>query len=230
MSEAMEAKTSLLLIDEDTSATNFMVRDRLMARIVLPGEEPITPFLSRIRDLYEKSGISTILVAGSSGAYFYAADTILQMDRYVPKDITKRVKDVLAGESVPEEVLLRAADYALPDTDRPYRINSVLRKTDRLKIKTLSVDSFLIDHDEVNLRGLSQIADREQTQTLAAILRYMELHLLDGKKSLSRAVSEMTELLAEKGLEVLFDGSYAANGLCEVRPQEIFCTLNRYRK
>ena len=181
-------------------------------------------------DLYEKSGISTILVAGSSGAYFYAADTILQMDRYVPKDITKRVKDVLAGESVPEEVLLRAADYALPDTDRPYRINSALRKTDRLKIKTLSVDSFLIDHDEVNLRGLSQIADREQTQTLAAILRYMELHLLDGTKSLSRAVSEMTELLAEKGLEVLFDGSYAANGLCEVRPQEIFCTLNRYRK
>lgn len=230
VSEAMEAKTSLLLIDEDTSATNFMVRDRLMARIVLPGEEPITPFLSRIRDLYEKSGISTILVAGSSGAYFYAADTILQMDRYVPKDITKQVKDVLAGESVPEEVLLRAGDYALPDTDRPYRINAALRKTDRLKIKTLSVDSFLIDHDEVNLRGLSQIADREQTQTLAAILRYMELHLLDGKKSLSRAVSEMTELLQEKGLEILFDGSYAANGLCEVRPQEIFCTLNRYRK
>lgn len=230
VSEAMEAKTSLLLIDEDTSATNFMVRDRLMARIVLPGEEPITPFLSRIRDLYEKSGISTILVAGSSGAYFYAADTILQMDRYVPKNITKRVKDVLAGESVPEEVLLRAADYALPDTDRPYRIKNALRKTDRLKIKTLSVDSFLIDHDEVNLRGLSQIADREQTQTLAAILRYMELHLLDGKKSLSRAVSEMTALLAVKGLEVLFDGSYAANGLCEVRPQEIFCTLNRYRK
>ena len=76
--EGIEAGSDVFLIDEDTTATNFMVRDELMQQIITREKEPITPFLERIRDLYEKGGISTILVAGSSGSYFYAADTISQ--------------------------------------------------------------------------------------------------------------------------------------------------------
>lgn len=91
--EAIEAGSELFLIDEDTSATNFMVRDELMQNIVTRDKEPITPFLERVTDLYKQSGISTILVAGSSGAYFYAADTILQMDCYHTKEITDTVKE-----------------------------------------------------------------------------------------------------------------------------------------
>ena len=79
--EAMEAGASLLLMDEDTSATNFMIRDELMQRVIHRDMEPITPFLDRIRELYDGYGISTILVAGSSGAYFHIADHIIQMDR-----------------------------------------------------------------------------------------------------------------------------------------------------
>ena len=90
--ESMEAGTSLFLIDEDTSATNFMIRDELMQRVIHREMEPITPFIERIRELYEKQGISTVIVAGSSGAYFHIADTILQMDRYEPKDITGYAK------------------------------------------------------------------------------------------------------------------------------------------
>ena len=86
--EGMESGAKVFLIDEDTCATNFMIRDELMQRVVCRDEEPITPFIERARFLYEKCGISSVLVAGSSGAYFYIADTILQMDRYVPKDIT----------------------------------------------------------------------------------------------------------------------------------------------
>ncbi len=92
--EAIEAGTSLLLIDEDTSATNFMVRDELMQRVVNRSEEPITPFLERACFLYEKFGVSTILVAGSSGAYFHIADVIIQMEQYIPKDITEYAKEV----------------------------------------------------------------------------------------------------------------------------------------
>lgn len=77
--EGMEAETSCFLIDEDTSATNFLVRDAFMQRVVSGDQEPITPFIARVRDLYEKVGISTILVAGSSGAFFHVADTIIQM-------------------------------------------------------------------------------------------------------------------------------------------------------
>ena len=90
--ESMEAGASLLLIDEDTSATNFMVRDALMQRVIHRDMEPITPFIDRIQALYRDQGISTILVAGSSGAYFHVADRIIQMDRYLPRDITVRAK------------------------------------------------------------------------------------------------------------------------------------------
>ena len=79
--EGLEAGTRLFLIDEDTSATNFMVRDDLMQHVIHTDQEPITPFLERARDLYEQSGVSTILVAGSSGAFFYIADYVIQMDR-----------------------------------------------------------------------------------------------------------------------------------------------------
>ena len=83
------------MIDEDTSATNFMVRDALMQRVISREKEPITPFIERMRVLYEQAGISTILVAGSSGAFFYEADRVIQMDRYHVVDITDKVREHL---------------------------------------------------------------------------------------------------------------------------------------
>ena len=78
--EGIEAGSRVFLLDEDTSATNFMVRDAFMQRLIAPDKEPITPFLERVRDLYTQTGISTVLVAGSSGAFFHIADTVIQMD------------------------------------------------------------------------------------------------------------------------------------------------------
>ncbi|MDE6701968.1 MAG: ABC-ATPase domain-containing protein, partial [Acetatifactor sp.] len=98
--EAVESGSKLLLIDEDTSATNFMIRDRLMQQVVSPGEEPITPFIERVNSLYEDLGISTILVAGSSGSYFHVADTVIQMKEYVPGDITETAKKAAAEFAV----------------------------------------------------------------------------------------------------------------------------------
>ncbi len=97
--EAMESGARTLLIDEDTSATNFMVRDALMQYVVHGDKEPIIPFSDRVRELYEKSGVSVILVAGSSGAYFHKADLVIQMDQYVPVDITQKAKE--AAEKFP---------------------------------------------------------------------------------------------------------------------------------
>ena len=110
--EAIEAKSQVLLIDEDTSATNFMVRDELMQRVIHREMEPITPFIERIRELYENYGISTVIVAGSSGAYFHIADSIIQMDRYVPKDITvlaKKEAENFPQISVPEQLAKKPA-------------------------------------------------------------------------------------------------------------------------
>ena len=92
IAEGIEAGIQLLLLDEDTSATNFMVRDTFMQQVISREKEPITPFLERTGDLFEQAGISTILVAGSSGAFFHIADTIIQMDNYHALDITKKGK------------------------------------------------------------------------------------------------------------------------------------------
>lgn len=112
--EGIEAGAAAFLIDEDTSATNFMLRDELMQKIVSRDKEPITPFIERARDLYEKAGISTVLVAGSSGAYFYIADTVIQMDSYRPLDITEQVKKACEAYREISSPALTAPGFSLP--------------------------------------------------------------------------------------------------------------------
>ena len=114
--ESIEAGTRAFLIDEDTSATNFMLRDDLMQRIVSRDKEPITPFIERARDLYKQAGISTVLVAGSSGAYFFIADTIIQMDAYRPFDITEMVKNACEQEA--SKPAIQAPRFKLPTVGR----------------------------------------------------------------------------------------------------------------
>ena len=236
--EAISSGTQLLLIDEDTSATNFMVRDELMARVVAGDKEPITPFISRIRDLYEKSGVSTILVAGSSGAFFHVADTVIQMDRYVPLEITAAAKaaaasDAASGTSAAASstaTVYRAADFSLPEAVRIPNKNSALLREGRVKVKVLSDDSFLLSRDEVDLRGLEQLVDREQIAALAHILKYAELHLIDGRLSFDRVLDRILELAESGGPEEWFDGSTVRCGLAYVRRAEIAGMINRYRK
>ena len=232
--ESVEAGAKLLLIDEDTSATNFMVRDELMARVVSGDKEPITPFISRIRDLYEKAGISTILVAGSSGAFFHVADTVVQMDRYIPVEITERAKEAAlavdsGSGSAPADVY-RASGFRLPSAPRIPSKNKALLREGRIKTKVLSNNSFLLAHDELDLRGLEQLVDREQAAALALVLKYMELHLIDGQTPFDEVVDRMLALIDSRGLEELFDGSVVRCGLASVRRAEIAGMLNRYRK
>lgn len=119
--ESIEAGSGLFLIDEDTSATNFMVRDDFMQQVISREKEPITPFLERAKELYEKAGVSTILVAGSSGAFFYIADRILQMDCYRPVDITERVKSLCKEHKEPRT---QAPGFAVPEYSQPLKVKN----------------------------------------------------------------------------------------------------------
>lgn len=232
--ESVQAGAKLLLIDEDTSATNFMVRDELMARVVSGDKEPITPFISRIRDLYEEAGVSTILVAGSSGAFFHVADTVIQMDRYIPVEITERAKAAASGpDFAPVSAsagVYRASGFRLPSAPRIPSKNKALLREGRIKTKVLSNNSFLLAHDELDLRGLEQLVDREQAAALALVLKYMELHLIDGQTPFDEVVDRMLALIDSRGLEEVFDGSVVRCGLAGVRKAEIAGMLNRYRK
>lgn len=126
--EAYEAGARALLIDEDTFATNFMVRDALMEAVVAREFEPITPFVERVRDLWERAGVSSIIVAGSSGAYFSVADAVLQMDRYRVHDITAHARAICMELEAPATP--RAAGFTLPAGNRAIAVAPVAPGTD----------------------------------------------------------------------------------------------------
>lgn len=229
--EAMESGSHLLLIDEDTSASNFMVRDALMESVVSRSCEPITPLIHRIRQLYEDWDISTILVAGSSGAFFEKADHIIQMDRYVPAEITRLAKEksrlyfqnmaAAPGENVPKA--------ALPDFNRCPRI-PLGSRDERLKIRVNGRDSVSVNKETIDLRYVEQLSDSEQLMTLGYLLSYASKHLANGQKTITTIVDELEKLLREKGLAAVCEGSYLPAGLAMPRRQEIFACINRYRR
>lgn len=229
--EAMESGSHLLLIDEDTSASNFMVRDALMESVVSRSCEPITPLIHRIRQLYEDWDISTILVAGSSGAFFEKADHIIQMDRYVPAEITRLAKEksrlyfqnmaAAPGENVPKA--------ALPDFNRCPRI-PLGSRDERIKIRVNGRDSVSVNKETIDLRYVEQLTDSEQLMTLGYLLSYTSKHLANGKKTITNIVDELEKLLSEKGLAAVCEGSYLPAGLAMPRRQEIFACINRYRR
>ena len=224
--ESIEAGTSLLLIDEDTSATNFMIRDELMQRVIHRDMEPITPFIERIRELYEEYGISTVIVAGSSGAYFHIADSIIQMDRYVPKDITayaKKEADSFPMISVPEE------PAAQPDFKRCPRPGAAFKGNDRIKMKTMGREAVMINKETIDLRYVEQITDSEQVTALGYCMRYAQRHILDGRKDLRQVVDELERVMQKGSLAALCENASGVSCVAMPRRQEIFACFNRYR-
>lgn len=225
--EAMESGSSLLLMDEDTSATNFMIRDRLMQQVISGEEEPITPFIERVNSLYEDFGISSILVAGSSGSYFHTADKIIQMKEYVPIDITEKAK-----KAASEFALFETARTAFPESvkERIPKPDIALKREERLKIKAFGKDEISIAKNAVELRYLEQIKDEEQTMALGFLLKQLQINLLDGKRTLAQAIDILEEQLDTKGMESLFAKGEVSASLARPRRQEIFACINRYRR
>lgn len=225
--EAAESGSRLLLIDEDTSATNFMIRDQLMSQVITPFEEPITPFISRVRSLYTDLGISTVIVAGSSGSYFHVADRVIQMKEYVPYDITRKAKQAaeafpsMTGEKVPFPSFTKRR---VPKPD------PVIQKEDRVKLKAMGTSELMLSRECVELRYLEQLKDQEQTLALAYLLRYVEKKLFDGKKSLEEIGMLLEKQLREQGMESLFERGETIASLARPRKQEIMACINRYRR
>lgn len=224
--EAMEAGCMTLLMDEDTSATNFMIRDELMQRVVNRESEPIIPFIDRVEELYRVYGISTILVAGSSGAYFHKADCILQMKQYEPVDITEFAKNEAAAYPI---VTAPEKEHRALEENRVAKPDMSLRKDDRIKLKIMGKDGFSFNRETVDLRYVEQLTDTEQLAALAYLLKYAELHLFDGKKNLKDVVEQLEQKLMTEGLAAVCESSYVPTGLAMPRKQEIFACINRYR-
>lgn len=239
--EALEAGSRVFLVDEDTSATNFMVRDALMEAVVSGEHEPITPFVERVRDLWERAGVSCVIVAGSSGAFFSVADRVIQMDRYAALDITERVRRVCAELVVSPAP--RAARFALPSAERRVRIGcgdtgrvrgrkgrGGSDRPARLKVRARGLDELEVGSGAADMRLVEQLVDPEQTASLAGLVRMAsERGLLDGTLTLAEVVDAAFAILRDEGWGVLDGHGEAACGYALPRPQELACCLDRWR-
>lgn len=225
--EAMESGSRVFFIDEDTSATNFMIRDELMQRVVHRDVEPITPFVERVQELYEEYGISTVLVAGSSGSYFHKADCVIQMNRYVPEEITALAKQeakafpLPAGDVPPMEK---------PHFDRKIPVDRKFSSENRVKTKTMGMDGISINRENIDLRYLEQLVDTEQLNALAQLMVYIRRQVADGKTAFPELIGRVQDVLSESGFEKICGGNYLPGNLAVPRKQEIFACVNRWRE
>ena len=236
--EALEAGARTLLIDEDTSATNFMVRDALMEAVVAPDREPITPFAERVRGLWKRFGVSCVLVMGSSGAFFPVADCVVQMDGYHALDVTERVRAVcrergvgIAGDDAPGADAGRAAFQA---SERRMELpGRAFRRDGRgrgPKVRAHGLDGFSAGSGEADLRLVEQLVDAEQVAALAQMVRVLgEERALDGSRGLAEVVGELYRRLERDGWQLLSPYGDTGCGLALPRPQELHCALNRFR-
>lgn len=222
--EGIESGTKLFLIDEDTSATNFMIRDSVMQQLVSKDKEPITPFIDVARRLYKQKGISTILVAGSSGDFFDIADLVIQMDNYEPYEVTKKAKALSRGITNVNENLKVDIDF-----NRVILKGTIESSPKGVKVKTLGKDGISINKENIDLRAVEQIVDNEQLNTIGAIMKYAENKLMGKNLTLAQIADNITEELKNNliGIENI-KGGYGSFAI--VRKQEIMCAYNRYRK
>ncbi len=225
--EGIESHTSLFLIDEDTSATNFMIRDDIMQKLVCKDKEPITPFIDIVKSLYEKLNISTIIVVGSSGDYFDIADRVIQIDSYKPKDVTSEAKSLSKG-TILDRINNQNLDMSI-NFNRHVRKGSIESSHKGVKIKAMGNDSLIINKETIDLRNVEQIVDFEQVAALGYIMKFAEDNFINNQKTLREVVSDILDYISTNGLISISQVNYGNGSLAMPREQEIISCFNRYR-
>lgn len=222
--ESLEVGSRLLLMDEDTCATNFMIRDSVMRRLVPDDSEPITPFIDRVRQLYDDQGVSTILVMGGAGDYFGVADTVVWMNEYHPVDVTDKALELIERRENPRgqnlEPAVRIPDQNSVDPTRRNRTKTRARGTEEINFGTENID----------LRQVEQIVDASQTRGIAEILVYARNRgLIDGEKSISEILDAIDSVLDEKPIDVVSGFKGHPGDFARPRRFEVGAALNRLR-
>ncbi|CAM2733540.1 ABC-ATPase domain-containing protein [Corynebacterium jeikeium] len=226
--EAHAAGACALLIDEDTSATNFMIRDRLMQRLVPNNKEPITPFVQRVRSLYDATSVSTVLIAGGSGAYLRLADTVIAMDAYRPSEVTARAHEIALERQTPvdTEDAQEAGEFQHITAERVLARGTL---SSRKPPKPRGLSTISVDRSDIDLSAVGQLVAPSQTAAIAAALAWLSKNA-DGQTPLVDLVARLEQQITEKGLAVLTPGRDHPGHLSRPRGAEILAAANRYRE
>jgi predicted ABC-class ATPase len=223
--EALEVGVSALLVDEDTSATNFMIRDRRMQALIAKAQEPITPFVDKIDSLYRDYGVSTILVMGGSGDYFDVADTVIAMTQYEPQDVTERaiaIAKTYATERTPEG----GSQFGALTLRIPQQLRSPSRDDRRTKLKA-RVDEVIIGQDAIDLSALEQIVDVAQVRTIGWAIAHLHNQLHPQPRCLRDWVQMLIDDLHQQGFDRLTPD--LTGDLALIRPLDLAAAINRLR-
>lgn len=225
--EAIEMGAKVLLIDEDTSATNFMIRDERMQELVAKEKEPITPFIDKVQKLYKEYGISTILVMGGSGDYFEVADTVIMMDEYRPRCVTQKAKEIAVRHEVKRkneggdsfgEFLTRRPSAPSFDASRGKR---------EVKIDAKGLKGILYGEDFIELSYLEQLVDISQTRCIGFLIHYYSTHYVDKSEHLRDGIEKVMRDVEERGFDILLP--FMVGNLALPRIYEVAGAINRMR-
>ncbi|MEE8481839.1 MAG: ABC-ATPase domain-containing protein [Acidiferrobacterales bacterium] len=220
--EALHSGCHILLIDEDTSATNFMIRDETMQKLVPEEKEPITPFLHRVRELYDKHGVSSVIVMGGSGNYLSIADTVIMMDNYQVKDVTERAKSLADTQRVPQSLPPLSFSSSRCPTNLDWAHNG------KTRISARSTKQIIFGQQEIDISKLEQLVDPGQVEAIGWIMKYFAKHVAADCDGLVQGIKNIMQILDEDGLDAFTPYKNMGN-FAEPRQQELLGAINRVR-
>ena len=224
--EALECGSQCLLMDEDTSASNFMIRDECMQTLVGKDKEPITPFIHRARDLYAQQGVSSIIVMGGSGDYFDIADTVIMMDNYEPRDVTTEAKR-LAKPQAETDCRSRPC-FNTQGTRKPGKAMLDPRRGNRpVKIDTRGKHHLLYGEHQIDLSHLEQLIDTGQTRSIGLLIHYYAQHHAEHHDSLANGLATALADARQHGLDIFSE--HKVGNLALPRLHELAAAINRIR-
>ncbi|MFB2978818.1 ABC-ATPase domain-containing protein [Microseira sp. BLCC-F43] len=225
--EALEAGAKVLLVDEDTAATNFMIRDKRMQALIAKEQEPITPFIDKVRQLYADYGVSTILVMGGSGDYFAVADTVIAMRNFQPEDVTEKAKEIAqqyTDTRTPEggenfgKITPR---IPLPESIDPSRGQRQVR------LKVRDVDEMVFGTEDIDLSSIDQIVDTAQLKAIAPAMVYARQRYIDKRRTIPEILDLVMADIASGGLDILTQ--FPQCDLAMFRRFELAAAIDRLR-
>ncbi len=227
--EALEAGARALLIDEDTAATNFMIRDARMRKLVPADREPITPFLDRVRQLRDERGVSSVLVVGGAGDYLDVADTVVRMDGYEPHDATDEARRIAAELPLAPGAAPRSPGrWPTPAPRRPLPGSfdpSRGRKSERVRSRSTRAIEFGMEEIDVSL--VAQLVDPAQCRLIGDLLLLLSRGMADGDSSVAELLDRIDERQGEAGLEDVAERGFGDRA--RVRRHELAAAVNRLR-
>jgi predicted ABC-class ATPase len=223
IAEALEIGTSLLLVDEDTSATNFMIRDERMRELVR--KEPISPFIDLVRPLHDSLGVSTVVVLGGVGYYLDVADHMILMEDYEPHDATNRAREV--RERFPARVPPKSGAASRPRGRRVRATSIDLRRGRRETARGRGLYTIELGRERVDLSYLEQLAEAGQTEAIARSIG--EFAAGNASHEVAEMVNGALGSIRESGLDSLGNFRGHPGELSLPRPQEVAAAINRIR-